>query len=179
VDFLTLTSSVEGIFSLTCQNFQRRHTHTHIYIYTYIYIYIYIYMNKGGPKNNRNLNVARELEVVARCALRCRESTQYSSSLQRGVSLGWVLLLLWLFSKCLLGGLAIFMMSDNKEQRVCVKFCFLLGTVRNLTAALIVRQSGFPLHSSLFTYLATVIPLDHRVIYKIKYHFTRHEALRE
>jgi hypothetical protein len=40
------------------------------------------------PKNNRNLNVARELEVVARCAAKCRESTQYSSSLPRGVSLG-------------------------------------------------------------------------------------------
>jgi hypothetical protein len=40
------------------------------------------------------------------------------------------------FSKCLLGDLAIFMMADNKEQRVCMKFCFLLGTVRNLTAAL-------------------------------------------
>jgi hypothetical protein len=34
------------------------------------------------------------------------------------------------------------MMADSKEQRVCVKFCFLLGTVRNLTAVLIVRQSG-------------------------------------
>jgi hypothetical protein len=45
-------------------------------------------MYEGGPKNNRNLNVARELEVVARCAARCRESTQYSSSLPRGVSLG-------------------------------------------------------------------------------------------
>ena len=43
---------------------------------------------RGGPKNNRNLNVARELEVVARCAARCRESAQYSSSLPRGVSLG-------------------------------------------------------------------------------------------
>jgi hypothetical protein len=43
---------------------------------------------EGGPKNNRNLNVARELEVVARCAARCRESTQYSSSMPRGVSLG-------------------------------------------------------------------------------------------
>jgi hypothetical protein len=43
---------------------------------------------RGGPKNNRNLNVARELEVVARCADRCRESTQYSSSLPLGVSLG-------------------------------------------------------------------------------------------
>jgi hypothetical protein len=30
---------------------------------------------EGGPKNNWNLNVARELEVVARCAARCREST--------------------------------------------------------------------------------------------------------
>jgi hypothetical protein len=37
------------------------------------------------------------------------------------------------FSKCLLGGVAVFMMADTKEQRVCVKFCFLLGTVRNLT----------------------------------------------
>jgi hypothetical protein len=46
------------------------------------------YIHEGGPKNNRNLNVARELEVVARCAVRFRESTQYSSSLQRGVSLG-------------------------------------------------------------------------------------------
>jgi hypothetical protein len=74
----------------------------------------------GGHKNNWNLNVGRELEVVALCAARCRESTQYSSSLPRGVSLGWVLLLLWLFfSTCLLGALAIFMMADNKEQRVC------------------------------------------------------------
>jgi hypothetical protein len=85
---------------------------------------------RGAPKNNWNLNVARELEVVAQCAASCRESTQYSSSLQRGVSLGWVLLLLWLFfSKCLLGGLAIFMMADNKEQRVCVKFCFLFPSL--------------------------------------------------
>jgi len=28
---------------------------------------------------------------------------------------------------CLLGSSAIFMMADNKEQRVCVKFCFPLG----------------------------------------------------
>jgi hypothetical protein len=40
------------------------------------------------PKNNRYLNVARQLEVVARCAARCRESTQYSSSTPREVSLG-------------------------------------------------------------------------------------------
>ena len=31
---------------------------------------------EGGPKNNWNLNVACELEVAARCAARCRESTQ-------------------------------------------------------------------------------------------------------
>jgi hypothetical protein len=55
---------------------------------------ILMYTYEGGPKNNRNLNVARELEVVAPCAARCRESTQYSSSLPVGVSLGWVLLLL-------------------------------------------------------------------------------------
>jgi len=53
---------------------------------------------EGGPKKNWNLNVARELEVVARCAARCCESTQYSSSLPRGVNLGSLLLLLWLFS---------------------------------------------------------------------------------
>jgi len=33
--------------------------------------------------------------------------------------------MLSLFATCLLGSLAIFMMADNKEQRVCVKFCFL------------------------------------------------------
>ena len=43
---------------------------------------------RGGPKNNRKLNVARELEVVARCAAWCRESIQYSSSPPRGVNLG-------------------------------------------------------------------------------------------
>jgi hypothetical protein len=43
---------------------------------------------EGGPKNNRNLNVARELEVVTRCAARYHESRQYSSSLTRGVDLG-------------------------------------------------------------------------------------------
>jgi hypothetical protein len=82
-------------------------------------------------------NLKEQIEVVARRAARCHESTQYSIILPRGVSLVWLLLLLWLFSKCLLGGLAIFIMADNKEQRVCVKlFCFLLWTVRNLTAAL-------------------------------------------
>ena len=45
-------------------------------------------MYEGERKNNRNLNVAHELEVVARCAPRCRESTQCSSSLPRGVRLG-------------------------------------------------------------------------------------------
>ena len=35
--------------------------------------------------------------------------------------------MLWLYSKCLLGSSAIFMMADNKEQRVGIKFCFLLG----------------------------------------------------
>jgi hypothetical protein len=34
------------------------------------------------------------------------------------------------------------MMAD-KEQRVCVKFCFLLGTVRNLTTAQCYCCSGF------------------------------------
>jgi hypothetical protein len=95
-----------------------------------------IWICEGGPKNNWNLNVARELEVVARCAARCHESRQYSSSLSPGVDLGWMLLLLWLFFKCLLGGLEIFMMADNTEKRGRVKFCFLLGTDRNLTAAL-------------------------------------------
>jgi hypothetical protein len=34
---------------------------------------------------------------------------------------------LWFFPEGLLGSSAIFMMAVNKEQRVCVKFCFLLG----------------------------------------------------
>ena len=51
-----------------------------------------------GPKGNRTLNLAREVVVVVRCAARrCGSSS------------------------------AIFMMGDNKEQRVFVKFCFLLG----------------------------------------------------
>jgi len=58
---------------------------TIIQIYTCVAFY-HIY--EGGPKNNRNLNVVRELEVVARCAARCHESTQYSSSLPRGINLG-------------------------------------------------------------------------------------------
>jgi hypothetical protein len=41
-----------------------------------------------GPKNNRNLNVACELEVVAGCAARCQEPRQYSSSLSLDVDLG-------------------------------------------------------------------------------------------
>jgi len=81
---------------------------------------------RGGPKNNRKLNVAGELEAVARCAARWRESIQYCSSPPRGVNLGWPLLLLCFFFKCLLGSSATFVMVDNKEQRVCVKFCFLL-----------------------------------------------------
>jgi hypothetical protein len=105
---------------------------------------------RGDPKNNRNLNVARELEVVARCTARCRESTQYSSSLPRGVSLGWVLLLFWLFSKCLLGRFGYFMMADIKEQRVYVKFCFLFRTVPN-------RKQNFT--HTLCSLLSTIIKI--------------------
>ena len=43
---------------------------------------------RGGPKNNQKLNVACELEVVARCAARCYKSIQYSSSPPRGINLG-------------------------------------------------------------------------------------------
>ena len=50
----------------------------------------------GGPKSNRTLNLVRELEVFVQRTARCCGSTQYSSSLPRGVNLGW-LLLLWLF----------------------------------------------------------------------------------
>jgi hypothetical protein len=57
-----------------------KHKHVPAHKHTYIY--------EGGPKNNRNLNVACELEVIARCAARCRESTQYSKSLSRGVGPG-------------------------------------------------------------------------------------------
>jgi hypothetical protein len=32
-------------------------------------------IREEGPQNNWNLNVARELEIVARCAPRCRVST--------------------------------------------------------------------------------------------------------
>ena len=57
----------------------------------------------GGPKGNRTLNLAHELEVVLRCTARCCRSTQYSSiicdssSLPRGVNLGWLILFLRLF----------------------------------------------------------------------------------
>jgi hypothetical protein len=53
-----------------------------------IYVAHHQEVYEGRPKNNWNLNVVHELEVVARCAARCRESTQYSSSVLRGVSLG-------------------------------------------------------------------------------------------
>jgi 5-carboxymethyl-2-hydroxymuconate isomerase len=43
-----------------------------------------------------------------------------------------VIVVVAFFSKYLLGGLAIFMMADNKKQRVCVKFCFLLGSNQSL-----------------------------------------------
>ena len=47
-----------------------------------------MYMYEGGPRNKQILNVVRELEADVKCATRCRESTQYSSSLPRGVNLG-------------------------------------------------------------------------------------------
>ena len=96
---------------------------------------------EGGPKNYRKLNVARELEVVTRCPARLREPIQYSSSPPRGVNLVWLLLLLWLFSKFLLGSSAIFMMADNKEQRVCVKFCFLWG--KSAAETVLMLQEAF------------------------------------
>ena len=57
----------------------------HIYIYICVCVCVCVCVYEGGPQNNWNLNVARELEIVARCAAKCRESTQYSSSLPRGV----------------------------------------------------------------------------------------------
>ena len=45
------------------------------------------------------------------------------------------------FSKCLLGSPAIFMMADNKEQRVCMKFCFLLG--KSAAETVLMLQEAF------------------------------------
>jgi hypothetical protein len=54
-----------------------------VYLYVQVSVCLSACLYEGGPKNNRNLNVAREIEVVARCAARCLELTQYSSSLPR------------------------------------------------------------------------------------------------
>ena len=99
-------------------------------------------MYVGGPRSNRTLNLAPEIEVVVRCAARCCRPTQYPSSLPRGINLGCLLSLLWLFFfKCMLGSSAIFMMADNKEQRVCVKFCFLLG--KSAAETVLMLQEAF------------------------------------
>jgi hypothetical protein len=44
-----------------------------------------------------------------------------------------VIVVVAFFSKCLLGGLVIFMMADNTEKRGCVKFCFQSGSEQSLT----------------------------------------------
>jgi hypothetical protein len=44
-----------------------------------------------------------------------------------------VIVVVAFFSKCLLGGVAIFVMADNTEKRGGVKFCFLLGSEQSLT----------------------------------------------
>ena len=87
--------------------------------------------------------MARELEVFARCTARCRESTQYSSSLPRGVNLGRLIVAVAFFftPKCVLANSAIFMMADNKEQRMCVKFCFLLG--KSAAETVLILQETF------------------------------------
>jgi hypothetical protein len=88
-------------------------------------------MYEGGPKNNWNLNVARELEVVRDAPLGV--ASQHNTLAVCSVASVSVecYCCCGSFSKCLLGGLAIFMMSDNKEHRMCVKFYFLLGSVRS------------------------------------------------
>jgi len=45
------------------------------------------------------------------------------------------------FSQCLLGSSAIFMMAGNKEQRVCVKFCFVLG--KSAAETVLMLQEAF------------------------------------
>ena len=52
-----------------------------------------------------------------------------------------VIVVVGFFPKCLLGSLAIFMMADNKEQRVCVKFCFLLG--KSAAETVLMLQEAF------------------------------------
>ena len=56
------------------------------------------------------------------------------------------------FSKYLLGSSVIFMMTDNKEQRVCVKFCFLLGKSTAETVLILleaVKEEAFKKNSSI------------------------------
>jgi hypothetical protein len=52
-----------------------------------------------------------------------------------------VIVVVAFFSKCPLGSSAIFMMADNKEQRVCVKFCFLLG--KSASETVLTLQEAF------------------------------------
>ena len=65
------------------------HINTHMHTHRCTY--------EGGHKSNRTLNLVCKLEVIVRCTATCCGSTQYSSSLPRGINLGWLLLLLWLF----------------------------------------------------------------------------------
>ena len=89
---------IKSAFTVVCSELHkfsagwRLQTYHAVVEWTTSYLAAYI----EGAKNNQNL-MWRELKVVARCAARCRESTQYSSSLPCGINLGWLLLFLWLF----------------------------------------------------------------------------------
>ena len=52
-----------------------------------------------------------------------------------------IVVVAFFFPKCLLQSWAIFMIPDNKEQRVCVKFCFLLG--KSAAETVLMLQEAF------------------------------------
>ena len=67
-------------------------------------------------------------------------TTLYQSAAWRQSSLT-VSAVVAFFTKCLLGSSAIFILADNKEQRVCVEFCFLLG--KSAAETLLMLQEAF------------------------------------
>ena len=97
-------------------------------------------------KSLRNWNAARKPLTVQLCAAKCRELYPLWTTLPSGVLLWggvcFVCAFLWRNVSAVLRSNRPSKMTDVKEQRICIKFCFKLGKTVSETHRILKEEFG-------------------------------------
>ena len=102
-------------------------------------VLLHIHTYEGVPKNNENFFLEGRGELFPPAPPWCVYVTARHISCPRGILGEGSTRSVWLFSWASVIAFVDFLMADLKEQRVCIKFCFLLGKTAAVTVTMLLE----------------------------------------